>query len=111
MIDYGYRGSDIDKGLKATAPMLTAFPKFKEFADRGGKLMIYTGWINYHNPKQLIDFYNDAVKDIGAARAANALRLLTIPGQRTLPARKRSNRNTSCRTINGDPEIVLFYRC
>jgi feruloyl esterase len=72
--------SDIDKAVKATAPMLTAYPRFKEFADHGGKLMIFIGWVNYHNPKQLIDYYNDAVKDMGTGKAAHSIRLLTIPG-------------------------------
>jgi feruloyl esterase len=71
---------DIDKALKATAPMLTAFPKFKSLADRGGKLFIFMGWVNYHNPKQVIDFYKDAVKDMGPDRAAKSIRLQTIPG-------------------------------
>ena len=72
--------SDIDKAIKATSSMLTAYPKFKPFAERGGKLLIFIGWINYHNPKQLIDYYKDAVMDMGADKAANSIRLLTIPG-------------------------------
>ena len=60
--------------------MLLTDPNFKEFADHGGKLMIFIGWVNYHNPAQLIDFYNDAVKNEGADKAAKSLRLITIPG-------------------------------
>jgi feruloyl esterase len=73
--------SDIEKAIHVTSPMLIASPKFKEFADHGGKLMIFIGWVNYHNPKQLIDYYKDAVKNMGAGKAANAIRLFTIPGE------------------------------
>lgn len=72
--------SDIDLALKETGSMLVTDPNFKEFADRGGKLMIFIGWVNYHNPAQLIDFYKDAVKNMGAGKAATSLRLITIPG-------------------------------
>jgi feruloyl esterase len=73
--------SDIDKAVKATAPMLTADANLKGFVDHGGKIMIYIAWINYHNPATLIDYYKDVVKNVGAAKAANSVRLLTIPGE------------------------------
>jgi len=43
--------------------------------------MMFIGWVNYHNPKQLIEYYEEAVKDMGAERAADSLRLFTIPGR------------------------------
>jgi feruloyl esterase len=72
--------SDIDKAVGATAPMLTAYPRFKRLAEHGGKLMMLIAWVNYHNPKQLIEYYEEAVKDMGAEKAADSLRLFTIPG-------------------------------
>jgi feruloyl esterase len=73
--------SDIDKAIEATAPMLTAYPSFQAFADEGGKLMIFVAWVNYHNPKQLMDYYDEAVRDMGAEKAARSIRLFAIPGR------------------------------
>lgn len=73
--------SDIDKAVKATAPMLTATADLKGYVAHGGKLMIFIGWVNYHNPLTLIDYYNDVVKNVGASKAANSVRLFTIPGE------------------------------
>jgi feruloyl esterase len=72
---------DIDKAIEATAPMLTAYPRFQAFADKGGKLMTFVAWVNYHNPKQLMDYYDEAVRDMGAEKAARSIRLFTIPGR------------------------------
>ena len=72
--------SDIEKALEATSPMLIAYPRFKQLADHGGKLMMFIGWVNYHNPRQLIDYYERAVMEMGAERAADSIRLFTIPG-------------------------------
>jgi feruloyl esterase len=73
--------SDIDKAVKVTSPMLTADANLKGFVDHGGKLMIYIAWINYHNPLTLIDYCKDVVKNVGAGKAANSIRLFTIPGE------------------------------
>jgi feruloyl esterase len=72
--------SDIIKAIKVTSPMLLTDSNLKGFVDHGGKLFLYIGWLNYHNPKQLIDYYNDAVKIVGAGKAANSIRLITMPG-------------------------------
>jgi feruloyl esterase len=72
--------SDIDKALAVTKPVLYTEPNFKAYIDRGGKLMIYSAWINYHNPAQFVDYYKKAVKNVGADKAANSLLLFTIPG-------------------------------
>lgn len=73
--------SDIDKAIEATSPMLIAHPRFRALADKGGKLMMFIGWVNYHNPKQLMQYYEDAVQDMGADRAADSIRLFAIPGR------------------------------
>jgi feruloyl esterase len=72
--------SDIEKALEATSPMLIAYPRFKQLAARGGKLMLFIGWVNYHNPRQLIDYYEKAAMEMGAEQAADSMRLFTIPG-------------------------------
>jgi feruloyl esterase len=71
---------DVDLALKTTAPMLIAYPKFKDFADHGGKMMMYLGFLDYHNPQQLINFYKDAVKDMGTDKAEKSLRVFAVPG-------------------------------
>jgi feruloyl esterase len=52
----------------------------KPFVDRGGKLLLYIGWNDYHNPEELIEYYKSVMKNAGGAEARSALRLFTIPG-------------------------------
>ena len=72
---------DIQKALDETRPMLTTQPNFSEFSDHGGKLFIFMGWVNYHNPAQVIGFYNQAVKNMGPEKSAKSLRFMAIPGE------------------------------
>jgi feruloyl esterase len=53
--------------------------QLKPFFDHGGKLLLYIGWNDYHNPEQLIEYYQSVMKSSGAA-AGHAVRLFTIPG-------------------------------
>jgi feruloyl esterase len=50
------------------------------FIDRGGKLMIYIGWTDYHNPNEVIQYYKAVLKNAGKEKGANSVRLFTIPG-------------------------------
>jgi feruloyl esterase len=71
---------DVEKAL-AVSKEFSVYPEdLKAFGTSGSKLMIYIGWENYHNPAQLIGFYNDAVKVMGEANAAKSFRLVTMPG-------------------------------
>lgn len=45
------------------------------FFARGGKLLLYIGWNDYHNPAELIDYYQSA-----RANGPESVRLFTLPG-------------------------------
>lgn len=51
--------------------------ELKPFFARGGRLMLYVGWNDFHNPAELAQFYRDA---LAKGARADQLRLFTIPG-------------------------------
>ena len=75
---FNYDG-DVEKALAATRD-ITTDSDLTDFGKTGHKLLIYVGWENYHNPVELINFYKDAAKSVGAASAAKSLRIVTMPG-------------------------------
>jgi feruloyl esterase len=71
---------DVEKAL-AVSREFTVLPEdLKAFGSSGTKMLLYIGWENYHNPAELIAFYKNVVKVIGATNAAKSLRLITMPG-------------------------------
>lgn len=70
------RADQLDNGLlAATEPDLTAF------AARGGKLMLVHGWSDqFIGPRNTISYYQSVVEKMGAARAADVVRLFMVPG-------------------------------
>jgi feruloyl esterase len=71
--------SVIDLARKKVDPIMYADPNLKEFVDRGGKLLIYDGWTDYHNPLEVAAFYNTALKNAGG-KATDSIRFFMIPG-------------------------------
>jgi feruloyl esterase len=72
--------SDVNITIKATS-MLTTDANLKAFADSGGKLLMDFGWGNSPSAAEIVGYYNEAAKKIGAAEASGSLRLFAIPGQ------------------------------
>ena len=73
--------TDIDKALKEVNPLMVVDPDLNGFIKRGGKLMLYIGWAEFHNPLDVIDFYNKSLKNAGVdANKNNSVRLFTVPG-------------------------------
>jgi feruloyl esterase len=69
---------DWRRATRALGPRFAVKPgQLKPFFARGGRLMLYVGWNDFHNPAELARFYRDAL-----ARGARAdhLRLFTLPG-------------------------------
>lgn len=71
--------ADADKKLahvlNATDPDLSAFEK------RGGKLILYHGWLDAAiSPLNTIDYYNSVVAKMGAPKANQFVRLYMLPG-------------------------------
>ena len=80
---WNWKAMDWDKDVTAAidknGPLLQVDSQLKPFFDHGGKLLLYIGWNDYHNPEQLIEYYQSVMKSSGAA-AGHAVRLFTIPG-------------------------------
>jgi feruloyl esterase len=61
------------------ASLLSVEPDLGAFFARGGKLIFYIGWNDYHNPAELIDYYQKLVKASGRP-ARDVARLFASPG-------------------------------
>ena len=80
---WDWRTLDYDTGIaeadKVLNPLLNAGSNLKPFVDHGGKLMLYIGWTDYHNPMNVAGYYNAALKSAGS-KGKDSLRLFLIPG-------------------------------
>jgi feruloyl esterase len=70
---------DIDFALQRTSKDMLTDANLKEFVDRGGKIMMYIPWVDYHNGTQVAGYYEDVVKTVGADKARNSVRLFQVP--------------------------------
>jgi feruloyl esterase len=71
---------DITAAIAKVAPLLHVDSDLKPFFDHGGKLLLYVGWADYHNPQELIAYYKSLIRNSGSERARTSVRLFTIPG-------------------------------
>jgi feruloyl esterase len=82
--DWDWRTMDFDTDIalanKVVDPQMRADSHLKPFADRGGKLLIYIGWTDYHNPREVVAYYNAALEDVGAEKGRSSIRLFIVPG-------------------------------
>jgi len=70
---------DVATAIATVGPQMHVDTDLKPFFDNGGKLLLYVGWNDYHNPEELIDYYKALVKTAGP-ESLKSLRLFTIPG-------------------------------
>ena len=71
----------IERAKKDVDPVVRAGANLNEYLHRGGKLMIYIGWTDYHNPLAMIDYYKSVLKNAGdKENPEEAVRLFAIPG-------------------------------
>ena len=82
--NWDWRTMDYDSAIalaaKVVDPAMRASSNLKPFVDHGGKLMIYIGWTDYHNPMEVANYYNAALKSAGTSKGKDSLRLFLIPG-------------------------------
>jgi feruloyl esterase len=83
---WSYKNLDIEKDVAAFDKaignvMNSSDSNLKPFFDRGGKLLMYHGWADPGIPAgNSVAYYNDVVKNVGAAQAQNSIRLFMLPG-------------------------------
>ena len=75
-LDYG---KDVDRAVVKVGPLMHVDADLKPFFARGGKLLMYIGWNDGHNPEELIGYYKRVITTAGPQTRASA-RLFTIPG-------------------------------
>lgn len=71
---------DVTTAIDKVGPLMHVDSDLKPFFDHGGKLLLYVGWADYHNPQELIEYYKSVVKNSGGEQRKNSIRLFTIPG-------------------------------
>jgi feruloyl esterase len=81
---WDWRAMDWDKDIaKATAsvgPLLSVDAAgLQPYFANGGKMLLYVGWNDYHNPNELIGYYQTLIQHVGP-RHQNSAKLFTIPG-------------------------------
>jgi len=81
--DWDWKTMDYDTAIaKAKTeidPLLRVDANLNDFLNHGGKLMIYIGWTESHNPKELQEYYHQVLQNAGPGKE-NQLRLFEVPG-------------------------------
>jgi feruloyl esterase len=70
---------DVPAVVKRLAPLLQVDADFTEFAARGGRLLLYVGGNDYHNPAELANYLGRIHAKLGA-KADHYARMFVIPG-------------------------------
>ena len=86
--NWSYRDANVDSALKAADQKLSAVlnatdPNLSAFRARGGKLILYHGWLDPAiSPLGTIDYYRSVVATMGQKSAETFVRLYMVPGMR-----------------------------
>jgi len=84
--DYKTRPINFDSDVAladkpANQPVNAIDPDLRKFAARGGKMILWGGWNDSGVPPlEVVNYYNNVVKTVGAKTAMSALRLYMVPG-------------------------------
>ncbi|GBQ21767.1 feruloyl esterase [Acetobacter estunensis NRIC 0472] len=71
--------TDIAEATRKVGPLLHVDDNLEPFFRHGGRLLMYIGWNDGHNPEQLAGYYQSVLKHADPA-AKDAMRLIVIPG-------------------------------
>lgn len=69
----------VNDAVEKLGPLMHVDADLKPFFARGGKLLMYIGWNDFHNPEELINYYRALMRGASDKTRASA-RLFTIPG-------------------------------
>jgi feruloyl esterase len=72
-------GKTFEAAEAKIGPLMHVGSDLKPFFQRGGKLLLYIGWNDFHNPTELIGYYQRLARD-GGPLAGPSSRLFTLPG-------------------------------
>jgi feruloyl esterase len=82
--NWDFRAMDWDKDVAAATrkigPLMHVDADLKQFFDHGGRLLLYIGWNDYHNPNELSEYYLSLIQNSGGEAVRASLRLFSIPG-------------------------------
>jgi feruloyl esterase len=84
--DWDFRSFDANRDIPIGVDRIgelmdSADPDITGFVERGGKLLLYHGWSDPGIPAAgTIRYYDDVLHALGAATAANSVRLFMVPG-------------------------------
>lgn len=70
---------DVAAATAELGPLLHVGDDLGPFFDRGGRLLMYIGWDDYHDPSELIGYGRALVRNAGPG-GRDAVRLFTVPG-------------------------------
>ncbi len=85
---WNYHTADVDEALQAAnqkmAPVLNATdPDLGKFKARGGKLILYHGWLDPAiSPVNTVNYYQSVVSKMGQASTSEFVKLYMVPGMR-----------------------------
>jgi feruloyl esterase len=72
---------DVATGDEKMAAVNATNPDLRPFAQRGGKLLVYHGWVDpVGPPADAIDYHHSVEKVVGSAKTASFYRLFMVPG-------------------------------
>ena len=70
----------LDVAIARVGPLMHVDTDLAPYLARGGKLLFYIGWNDFHNPTDLISYFQSVVANAKTPAAQANTRLFTIPG-------------------------------